>query len=251
MKKIAAVIPARYASTRFPGKPLAIINGKPMIERVYLQACKALTDVYVATDDQRIFDAVEAFGGKVVMTSSNHRSGTDRCAEAVREIAKMTGSSPDVIINIQGDEPFVKPEQITQLKNCFDDDTVKLATLIIPIDNDEELNNPNRVKVVVDAQYNGIYFSRSPIPYFRGVDTGDWTKRHTYYKHLGMYGYTTDTLFKITNLEAGILEKAESLEQLRWIENGYKIKCAVTEFETYGIDTPDDLLAVSSLFTEN
>lgn len=239
--QFATIIPARYASTRFPGKPLAMISGKMMIQRVFEQASKASGLVYVATDDSRIYEAVRSFGGSVVMTSASHRSGTDRCAEAVKEITKETGKEIDVVINIQGDEPFINPVQVELLKSCFDDASVEIATLIREVKEDESLTNSNQVKVVKSLQNNALYFSRSPIPYLRDIPTAEWTKHHTYYKHIGMYAYRTSTLEKLTKLGAGTLEKAESLEQNRWLENGYSIRCAVTLHESVGIDTPADL----------
>lgn len=238
--KFIGIIPARYASTRFPGKPLADMNGKLMIQRVYEQVSKALTDVWVATDDQRIMDAVTSFGGNVVMTSSEHKSGTDRCYEAYLKIAKPF----DVIINIQGDEPFIAPEQIEAIKACFIDSTIQLATLVKPFrkeDGFEVLFNPNSPKVVLNKDNEAIYFSRSIVPYIRGEHHSKWLDNHIFYKHIGMYAYRPDVLKEITSLEQSSLEKAESLEQLRWIENGYKIKVGFTDFETIGIDTPEDM----------
>ena len=233
------IIPARYASTRFPGKPLAIIDGKTMIERVYLQAKKALEDVVVATDDARIFDAVHAFGGNVVMTSENHKSGTDRCYEAYLRYGKKT----DVVINIQGDEPFIQPEQIEALKSCF---PTEIATLVKPYtatDTLQDLLNENTPKVVFSEESgNALYFSRSVVPYLRGIPQEQWLSKHQFYKHLGMYAYRTDILEQITRLSQGTLEKAESLEQLRWLENGFKIKVAITHIQSIGIDTPADLI---------
>lgn len=236
---ILGVIPARYASTRFPGKPLADLDGKSMIRRVYEQAKKStLAKVIVATDDRRIMDHVNGFGGDVVMTGAHHASGTDRC----REAAEKEPGSFDYVVNIQGDEPFLAPEQINLLASLLDG-TVELATLIKPIDTEEALFNPNVVKVVVDAQQRAIYFSRSTIPYLRGVAPTHWHGSQAYYKHIGLYGYRTDTLKAITSLPVSPLEKSESLEQLRWIENGYKVKVAITERETIGIDTPEDLVS--------
>lgn len=238
--KIAAIIPARYASTRFPGKPLAMMDGKPMIRRVYEQVRKVLEDVYVATDDVRIFDVVTGFGGKAVMTSAHHRSGTDRCHEAVERIGKPF----DVILNIQGDEPFIHPSQITLLTDCFASADTELATLVKPFTEDDDreaLFNPSSPKVVLNKKGEAIYFSRSVIPYIRDVPHSEWPGRHRFYKHIGIYGYRTDILQQITQLPPSALEKAESLEQLRWIENGYRIQVAVTEHETIGIDTPEDL----------
>ncbi len=238
--KFVAIIPARYASSRFPGKPLADMNGKPMIQRVYEQVKKSITDVYVATDDERIFDSVTNFNGNVVMTSSSHKSGTDRCNEAYNKI----GKSFDVVLNIQGDEPFVFPEQIDLLKGCFTDSSVEIATLVKPFelkDGLDALKNPSTPKVVLDKESDAIYFSRSVIPFMRDVEPQEWLSHHTFYKHIGIYGYRTDILKIITQLAAGILEKAESLEQLRWIENGFKIRADITFHETMGIDTPEDL----------
>lgn len=244
------IIPARYASTRFPGKPLAAIGGKPMIQRVYEQASRSLAQVFVATDDDRISKAVRGFGGKVIMTSPSHRSGTDRCAEAVGRIEEETGEMLDIIINIQGDEPFIKPEQIDLLTSCFNDISVEIATLIRKVEASEDLFNINQPKVVVDISGNALYFSRSTIPFFRGAEKGEWALKHIYYKHLGIYGYKKETLKKITALSPGTLEIAESLEQNRWIENGYKIRTAVTEWESIGIDTPEDLALAQELFKE-
>lgn len=237
--RFIGIIPARYESTRFPGKPLALLNNKPMIQWVYENVSKALDHVWVATDDNRIFDAVNKFGGKAVKTKSTHQSGTDRCAEAAQILAKKINF--DVIINVQGDEPFIQPEQIELLKSCFDGGT-EIATLIKKIENsEEELLNPNRPKVVLNKKAEALYFSRSPIPYLRGHSVTDWLSGNTYWAHIGMYAYTSDVLQKITTLEQGTLEKAESLEQLRWLENGFKIKTAVTTHQSIGIDTPDDL----------
>lgn len=239
--RFAGIIPARYASSRFPGKPLAIIGNKTMIERVYQQASKALDFVYVATDDERIFKAVTSFGGKAVMTSPDHFSGTDRCAEAIAIISAETGRKTDVVVNIQGDEPFIKPEQITLLMSCFSTEGVELATLIRKAEPDEDIFNPNQPKVIVDAQGDAIYFSRSVIPFVRDAGRDEWTLKHTFFKHIGLYAYRTETLGKITRLPRSPLEIAESLEQNRWIENGYKIRTALTEWESIGIDTPEDL----------
>ena len=238
--KFVAIIPSRYASSRFPGKPLADMNGKPMIQRVYEQVRKSVTDVYVATDDERISNAVKSFNGNVIMTSTGHRSGTDRCNEAYNKI----GKSFDVVLNIQGDEPFVLPEQIDSLKTCFTDSTVQIATLVKPFeptDGLEALRNPSSPKVVLSKESFAIYFSRSIVPFLRDVDPDEWLNQHVFYKHIGIYGYRPDILNEITQLPTGILEKAESLEQLRWIENGFKIKTGITEHETIGIDTPQDL----------
>ena len=238
--KFIAIIPARYASTRFPGKPLANMDGKPMIQRVYEQVKRSLSDVYVATDDVRILEAVESFGGKAVMTSVDHRSGTDRCNEAYHKI----GEQFDVVLNIQGDEPFIFPEQIDLLKACFSDDSVEIATLVKPFEQKggiAALQNPSTPKVVLSKKKEAIYFSRSIIPFLRDVEKDKWGKEHIFYKHIGIYGYRTDVLQEITQLSPGVLEQAESLEQLRWIENGYKIKVGITTHETIGIDTPEDM----------
>jgi 3-deoxy-manno-octulosonate cytidylyltransferase (CMP-KDO synthetase) len=239
LSNIIGIIPARYASTRFPGKPLADIKGKMMIHRVYEQAKKStsLTDVIVATDDERIQQAVETFGGKVCMTSSQHPSGTDRCAEVMTKLNLQC----DAIINIQGDEPFIDPAQIDLVASCFTDKRTQLATLIKKIESTEVLFNHSSPKVVIDKDEFAIYFSRHPIPYMRGINDNDWLSKNTFYQHIGIYGYRSDVLQEITKLGISSLEKAESLEQLRWIENGYKIKTATTTFETFAVDTPADL----------
>lgn len=237
----AVIIPARYASTRFPGKPLAMIADKYMIQRVYEQACKSVETVYIATDDQRIYDAASGFGGNAVFTSPAHTSGTDRCAEAAKIIMTETGKRIDVVINVQGDEPFIKPEQIDLLKSCFSDKDVTLATLIRKTAAGEDIFNPGRPKVILDVNSNAIYFSRAAIPFIRDHQSSQWTSLHTYYMHIGLYAYKSDVLEKITSLPQSPLEKAESLEQNRWIENGYKIRCAETAWESFGIDTPEDL----------
>lgn len=238
--KFIAIIPARYASTRFPGKPLADMGGKPMIQRVYEQVKRAVHDVWVATDDSRIFETVKAFGGKAVMTSTDHRSGTDRIQEAYSKI----GEDFDVVINVQGDEPFIQPKQIESLKECFDSKDVELATLVKPFkkeDGFDVLFNPNSPKVVINKENEAIYFSRSIVPYIRDAHHTEWLDKHTFYKHIGMYAYRVDVLKEITQLPQSSLEKAESLEQLRWIENGYRIRVGYTDVETIGIDTPEDM----------
>ena len=236
--KVLGIIPARYASTRFPGKPLTDINGKTMIQRVYEQAKSSdLSEVLVATDDQRIFEHVQGFGGKAVMTGEHHQSGTDRCFEAYQQYNQPF----EYIINIQGDEPFIKPEQINLVASCFQNPQTQLATLIKKIESPEELFNVNSPKVVINKSGEALYFSRQPIPYCRNVPNDIWHRQHTYYKHIGIYGYRTDILEQITQLPPSNLELAESLEQLRWLEHGFKIATAITEFETIGIDTPEDL----------
>lgn len=237
--KFVAIIPARFQSTRFPGKPLVLLGGKPIIQWVYENAKKTLTDVYVATDDERIYQAVESFGGKAVYTSANHQSGTDRCAEAAQKVAETINF--DVVINIQGDEPFIRTEQIEGLKNCFYTPETEIATLVKPITNPAEITNINRPKVVINKNEEAMYFSRSTIPFVRDCVVEEWMNRHTFYSHIGMYAYRYDVLLKLTQLPVGILEKAESLEQLRWLENGFRIKTAQTTFENIGIDTPEDL----------
>ncbi len=236
---IVGIIPSRYASTRFPGKPLVDIAGKSMIQRVYEQAKKAksLSEVFVATDDARIQEHVISFGGKVVMTSETHQSGTDRCFEAVNKIQGIT----DVIINIQGDEPFIHPEQIDLVASCFNSSDTGIATLAIKMKTSIDLFNPNIPKVIINKNKEAIYFSRQAIPHIRGVEQSEWMNRFTFYKHIGIYAYRVEVLKEITSLQQSSLELAETLEQLRWIENGYKIKVEVTDFESVAIDAPEDL----------
>lgn len=247
--KFIAIIPARYASTRFPGKPLAVLGGRPVIQRVYEQVAGAVDEVAVATDDERIAEAVAAFGGRAVMTSPDHRSGTDRCREAFDKL----GGEHDVVINVQGDEPFIRPEQIEALKRCFDDPQTDIATLVkpfAPADGWAALENPNSPKVVLDGRSRALYFSRSVIPYLRGVPREEWLEQHTFYKHIGMYGFRAGVLRQVASLPQSPLERAESLEQLRWLENGYRIGVAVTEFETVGIDTPEDLVRAEAFLKQ-
>lgn len=236
--KITGIIPARYASTRFPGKPLVDIGGKSMIQRVYQQASKSelLSSVVVATDDQRIFDHVSGFGGRARMTSAKHESGTDRCAEVA-----LNHQDTDVFINIQGDEPFIDPKQIDLLCKCFEQPEVSLATLVKQITTYSELTSNNTPKVVINNRNEALYFSRTPIPFLRNHDLNEWLNHRDYFKHIGIYGYRAATLQQITRLPVSGLEKAEALEQLRWIENGLRIKVAMTEVESIAIDTPQDL----------
>lgn len=238
--KFIGIIPARYASTRFPAKPLAMLGGKPVIQRVYEQVAGILDEAYVATDDERIEATVKDFGGKVVMTSVDHKSGTDRCYEAYTKV----GQGYDVIVNIQGDEPFIQRSQLETVKACFEDAATQIATLakpFTPADGLEALENANSPKVVINKNMNALYFSRSIIPYQRNAEKADWLKGHTYYKHIGLYAYRADALKEITSLPQSSLEVAESLEQLRWLENGYIIKVGISDVETIGIDTPQDL----------
>jgi 3-deoxy-manno-octulosonate cytidylyltransferase (CMP-KDO synthetase) len=246
-KTIIGIIPARYASTRFPGKPLIDIAGKSMIQRVYEQVkkCDVLSDAIVATDDIRIYEAVNNFGGKACMTASTHPSGTDRCAEVIN----VLNLKADAVINIQGDEPFIDPKQIELVCSCFDDPRTELATLVKKITNLETLLSPNSPKVIVDSDQFAIYFSRHPIPYIRGAEQNTWLQHSTFFQHIGIYGYRLDILKKVTKLQPSPLEKAESLEQLRWIENGFKIKTAITTTDTVAIDTPDDLEKVLNTLT--
>ncbi|MEH6308498.1 3-deoxy-manno-octulosonate cytidylyltransferase [Olivibacter sp. CPCC 100613] len=241
---IIGIIPARYASTRFPGKPLIDINGKSMIRRVYEQALKASTLKYVvvATDDDRIAVHVRDFGGNVILTANTHQSGTDRCAEVISKERSF-----DVAINIQGDEPYIDPSQIDLLAGCFEDKDTQIATLVKEIKDDEELFNNNSPKVLLNTEREAIYFSRATLPFLRGIPTEKWLERHKFYKHIGIYGYRCEILEALTALPISSLEKAESLEQLRWIENGYRIKTAETLVETVAIDEPRDLGKVKQL----
>ncbi len=241
---ILGVIPARYASSRFPGKPLVDILGKSMIQRVYVQAKKSkkLDEVVVATDDERIFNHVKSFGGQAVMTEANHPSGTDRCFEAF----KKSGKDFTYIINIQGDEPFIDPSQIDLLVDVCDGKT-ELATLMIPVDSHEVLFDTGEVKITMNNKHEALYFSREVIPHIKGIDKKDWHKHFPYYRHVGMYAYRADILKEITTLAPSSLEKAESLEQLRWLENGFKIKLAITDFDSHCIDTPEDIEKVLRL----
>ena len=242
--KFVAIIPARYASTRFPGKPRAMLCGKSVIQRVYEQVSSVLDDVYVATDDQRIFQAVEAFGGRAVMTSPNHKSGTDRIQEALTKI----GGQWDVVVNVQGDEPFIQASQIKTVCECFEDPETQIATLGKPFDDMDAVGNPNSPKIVVDNRHYAMYFSRSIIPFVRGKEKESWLQSYPFLKHLGMYAYRADVLAEITRLPQSSLELAESLEQLRWLQNGYRIKVGLTDVETVGIDTPEDLARGEEFF---
>lgn len=235
--KIIAIIPARYASTRFPGKPLAMLAGKPVIQHVYEQVKKVLPEAWVATDDERILNAVKQFGGKAVMTRADHKSGTDRIEEAAEKI----GTDADIIINIQGDEPFIQPSQIETICRQFDDASTQIATLGKPFTSMEAVENTNSPKIVIDNNGFALYFSRSVIPFVRGIDRSQWLDHYPYIKHLGIYAYRRKVLQEITKLPQSPLEKAESLEQLRWLQNGYRIRVGITNVETVGIDTPDDL----------
>lgn len=253
-----AIIPARYASTRFPGKPLALLGGKTVIQRVYEQVRKQIDSVWVATDDERIGEHVRSWGGNVVMTSPNHQSGTDRIEEAIEKI-EATGARYDVIVNVQGDEPFIQPEQIAAICNCFDDTQTQIATLGIRFVQDDitdntkdneawqRISNANSPKIVVDNKGFAMYFSRSVIPFIRGKEQEEWAGAYPFMKHIGMYAYRRNVLKEITSLPQSSLEKAESLEQLRWLQNGYKIKVGETHIETVGIDTPEDLAMAEKL----
>lgn len=238
---VLILIPARYASTRFPGKPLAEIAGKPVIQHVVEKASAVSEHVFVATDDRRIFDRVESFGGRAVMTSAEHRSGTDRCFEAYRRIEEVEHVAYDVIVNIQGDEPFILPEQVESLVACFEDPRIQIATLAKQFENASDIFDPNKVKVVCSARQTALYFSRSAIPFCRGREKEEWVLTSPFYKHVGIYAYRPEVLRQITALPQGTLEKAESLEQLRWLENGYAIAVRLTDHESIGIDTPEDL----------
>ena len=242
---IVGIIPARYASTRFPGKPLIDIQGKTMLQRVYEQATKSkcLDKIVVATDDERIFSHVINFGGEVVMTAEHHPSGTDRCWDALQQLE----GDFQYVINIQGDEPFIDPQQIDELAEVLNDGTIELATQMIVVDNHEILFDKGEVKIVLNNNKEALYFSRMVIPFIKAVDEKEWHTHHVYYRHVGMYGYRKDVLEKITKLPVSLLERAESLEQLRWIENGFKIKCVTTKYESHCIDVPEDVQKVLAL----
>ena len=235
--KFIGIIPARYASTRFPGKPLALLGGKPVIQHVYEKVAAVLEAAYVATDDERIYDVVKSFGGQVVMTRTDHKSGTDRIEEAIEKI----GGEWDVVVNVQGDEHFVAKSQLDTICHCFDDPTTQIATLGKPFESMEAVQNPNSPKIVVDNMGFAMYFSRSVIPYVRGKEKSSWLTHYPFLKHLGIYAYRKDVLRQVTQLPQSSLEIAESLEQLRWLQNGFKIKVGTTDVETVGIDTPQDL----------
>ena len=244
--KFMAIIPARYASTRFPGKPLAVLGGKTVIQRVYEQVSSVLSEVYVATDDQRIYDCVEGFGGKAVMTREDHKSGTDRIEEAVEKI----GTDADVIINVQGDEPFIQPSQVETLMHLFDAPETQIGTLGKLFASMEAVENPNSPKIVTANRGFALYFSRSVIPYIRGKERNDWFGQYPFLKHLGIYAYRREVLAEVTRLPQSSLEKAESLEQLRWLQNGYRIRVGLTDVETIGIDTPEDLQRAEQFLLE-
>lgn len=248
--KFIAIIPARYASTRFPGKPLAMLGGKPIIQRVCEQARAVFDRVLVATDDTRIAECVDNFGGKAVMTRPDHRSGTDRCFEAYEK----AGEDCDVVVNVQGDEPFIAPQQLKAVCHCFDNPATDIATLVMPFAPTatwDEIANPNSPKVVVGAGGRALYFSRSVIPYIRGSEHTEWPRRHTFFKHIGLYAYRSEVLKRLTALPPSPLEMAESLEQLRWLEAGYTITTAETHTATIGIDTPADLERAAKFLTDH
>ena len=249
--RFLGIIPARYGSTRFPGKPLVDIDGRAMIQRVYERAAEALEEVWVATDDGRIERAVKGFGGKVVMTSADCPSGTDRCREAAEKIAAATDRSFDVVVNIQGDEPLLHPEMIEKLMACFEDGTADIATLANPVTCPDDIFNPSEVKVVFDGRRNALYFSRSPVPYVMEAERADWLKHHRFYKHVGVYAYRMEILRKITELPVSSLEAVERLEQNRWLENGYNVRVEITDHESVPVDTPEDLDRVRRLLEKN
>ncbi|SRR5579871_490115 len=242
---IIGIIPARFASTRFPGKPLIDINGKSMIQRVYEQSAKSrsLNRIIVATEDKQIADHVIGFGGEAVMTGEHHASGTDRCFEALGKLKE----SYQYIINIQGDEPFIEPEQIDELAEALKNGDIEIATQMIAVKNESELFDAGEAKIILNKNNEAIYFSRAAIPYLRNVDQKEWHTHHLYYRQVGMYAYRNDILKKITQLPVSSLEKAESLEQLRWLQNGFKIKCVLTEYESHCVDVPEDVERILKL----
>ncbi len=249
--KVLVIIPARYASIRLPGKPIAMIGDKPMIQHVYENCRRVLQYVYIATDDQRIADAVEKFGGKVVMTGGYHKNGTERCAEAARLVSSIEKVNFDVIINVQGDEPFFDSAKLKVLEECFDDRNTQIATLVNEVGSSEQLFDITEAKVVLDKDNNAIYFSRLPIPFLRGVEKDKWAENHKYYCQIGIYGYRPGILLEVVKLGLTPAEKAESLEQLRWLENGYKVKCGVTEKdEIICVDTPEDLQKANEFYQQ-
>ena len=239
--KILGIIPARYGSTRLEGKPLLDIHGKSMIRRVYERAMISIDDLYVATDDQRIVEEVESFNGNTIMTSSHHNSGTNRCLEAYEKISQSTGKTYDVIINIQGDEPLLDPQQLDALQALFTDEYIMMGTLVAPVENPLDLDNESEAFVVFDKNKNALYFSRSVIPYVKGVSRVQWFDNHTFYKHVGMYAYTPEALEIFASLPISKLETVEGLEQNRWLENGYSIKVGITDRPGICVDTPEDL----------
>lgn len=243
-KKVVAVIPARYASTRYPGKPLVDLGGKPMIQRTYERVASVAGwyKIIIATDDLRIFDVAKSFGAEVMMTAETHVSGTDRCAEVLVNLVEEI----DYVVNIQGDEPYIEPGQLIELINEFSTNA-PILTLVKQITTIDTLFNPNSPKVVLDNQHQALYFSRHPIPYMRGLPQEDWLSHHRYFKHIGLYAYRADILAKISQLPASDLENAESLEQLRWLQHGFPIRAVETQFETIGIDTPEDLIKIQKL----
>jgi 3-deoxy-manno-octulosonate cytidylyltransferase (CMP-KDO synthetase) len=246
--KILGIIPARYESSRFPGKPLVMIDGKSMIQRVYEQAlkCKELSSVMIATDSEVIEKHIRTFNGNVTLTSVHHNSGTERCNEVIGKLDIEQKDPDTIIINIQGDEPFIDPRQISELAGMFKNQDIRIATLMKKIKSDDELSNPNVVKVIFDINFKAIYFSRFSIPFYRGKNKEEWLKERAYFKHIGIYAYRAPVLREIAKLNGSPLEKAESLEQLRWIENGYAIHVRETEFESFSIDTPADLLKITN-----
>lgn len=246
--KALIVIPSRFASTRFPGKPLLNIEGKSLIQRTWLQANKVKGDntVVVATDDKEIFAHVESFGGKAIMTSVDHFSGTDRCFEA----AHIINTEFDILVNLQGDEPFIQPSQIESLINLFDGNT-QIATLKKKLETGEDIFNENYVKVVCDNRNNALLFSRQALPFQRGVEKTLWQQNHNYYRHLGIYAFSSSVINSLKTLTPSPLEKAEMLEQLRWLESGFKIKVAETDFQSPAIDSPEDLNAVKLFLEQN
>jgi 3-deoxy-manno-octulosonate cytidylyltransferase (CMP-KDO synthetase) len=243
-KKVVAIIPARFASTRFPGKPLVDLGGKSMIQRTYerVKAVEGFDRIVIATDDQRIFDASLAFGAEVMMTAESHLTGTDRCAEVLSRL----GETVDYVVNIQGDEPFIEPEQLKEVAAGFSSGA-PILTLIKKITDQETLFNINTPKVICDSEGHALYFSRQTIPYLRGVEPSDWLNKHTFYKHIGLYAYRADILPGLSALKPTSLELAESLEQLRWVQNGIRIRAIETQFETVGIDSPADLEKIQKM----
>jgi 3-deoxy-manno-octulosonate cytidylyltransferase (CMP-KDO synthetase) len=247
MMRFLGIIPARYASTRLEGKPLIDIAGKPMIQWVYERAAEALQDVYVATDDARIEKAVNDFGGQAIMTSPEHSTGTNRCLEAFETIEEQTDDPFDVVINIQGDEPLLHPSQLQVLMDCFDVSDTEIATLVMPVTEVEDLFNESEAFVTVDKDLRALYFSRSVIPALKGRPKKEWIRHHTYYKHVGMYAFTPEALRQFAALPQSKLEVAEGLEQNRWLENGGRIRVALTEHQSIPVDTLDDLVRIRKI----